>query len=84
MKLVQLIDFLRNRLKKVVLVCAVFLAALVLIDAIPALVDKHHAHTSVEKFPAFWAVVLSTAPSATAPANAVMARPARRSRELIG
>ena len=56
MKLVQLIDFLRNRLKKVVLVCAVFLAALVLIDAIPALVDKHHAHTSVEKFPAFWAV----------------------------
>jgi hypothetical protein len=56
MKLVQLIDFLRNRLKKIVLVCAVFLAALVLIDAIPALVDKHHAHTSVEKFPAFWAV----------------------------
>ena len=56
MKLVQLIDFLRNRLKKVVLVCAALLAALVLIDAIPALVDKHHAHTSVEKFPMFWAV----------------------------
>jgi hypothetical protein len=56
MNLVRLIDFLRLRIRKVVLVCAVLLAALVLIDAIPALVDKHHAHTSVEKFPAFWAV----------------------------
>jgi hypothetical protein len=56
MKLVRHIDFLRNRLKTVVIVCAVGLALLVLIDAIPALVDKHHAHTAVEKFPGFWAI----------------------------
>ena len=56
MKLVRLIDFLRNRLRAVVLWCAVALAALVLIDAIPALVDNHHAHTSIERFPGFWAV----------------------------
>jgi hypothetical protein len=56
MKLVRLIDFLRDRLRTVVLGCAAILAGLVLIDAIPALVDKHHAHTAVEKFPGFWAV----------------------------
>ena len=56
MNLVRLIDFLRNRLRTVVLGCAAVLAALVLLDAIPALVDKHHAHTAVEKFPGFWAV----------------------------
>ena len=55
MKLVRLIDFLRDRLKKVVLVCTIVLVGIVLIDAIPALVDKHHAHTAVEKFPVFWA-----------------------------
>lgn len=56
MNLVRLIDFLRDRPRKVVLWCAVALGLLVLIDAIPALVDKHHAHTAVEKFPGFWAV----------------------------
>lgn len=56
MNLVRLIDFLRDRIKTIVLVGAVVLAALVLIDAIPALVDKHHAHTAIEKIPAFWAV----------------------------
>ena len=56
MNLVRLIDFLRGRLKTVITVCCALLVALVLIDAVPALVDKHHAHTSAEKFPLFWAV----------------------------
>lgn len=56
MKLVRIIEYLRGRLKAVMIVCAIVLAALVLIDAIPALVDKHHAHTEAERIPAFWAV----------------------------
>jgi nucleoside recognition membrane protein YjiH len=56
MKLAQLIQFLRDRLKTVVRVCLVVLAVLVLIDAIPGVVDKEHAHTSAEHWPAFWAV----------------------------
>ena len=56
MKLVQLIEFLRKRLRAVVILCLIALALLVVLDAIPGLVDKeHHAHTSVERFPAFWA-----------------------------
>jgi hypothetical protein len=55
MKLVKLIEFLRNRLKTVIWICCLLLALLVLLDAIPALVDKEHAH-GIEKFPAFWAV----------------------------
>ena len=55
MKLVQLIDFLRDRLKTVVRVCFALLAVLVLLDAIPALVDKEHAHTWIEHVPGFWA-----------------------------
>ena len=56
MKLAKLIEFLRNHLKTVVRVCLVLLAILVLLDAIPAIVDKEHAHTKAEHFPAFWAV----------------------------
>jgi hypothetical protein len=56
MKLVQLIDYLRDRLKTVVRVCFALLAVLVLLDAIPALVDKAHAHTWIERLPGFWAV----------------------------
>ncbi len=56
MNLVRLIDFLRDRLKQVIRVCIAVLALLVIIDAIPAFVDKHHAHTAAEKFPFFWAV----------------------------
>jgi TRAP-type C4-dicarboxylate transport system permease small subunit len=54
MKLAQLIEFLRNRLKTVVRVCLVLLALLVVLDAIPAVVDKEHAHTPAEHWPAFW------------------------------
>jgi len=56
MKLVQLFEFLQNRLKTVVRVCCAVLAVLILLDAIPAIVDKEHAHTQAEHLPAFWAV----------------------------
>ncbi len=56
MKLVQLIEYIRSHLKTVVRICLFVLAALILIDAIPALVDKEHAHTKAEHIPAFWAV----------------------------
>ncbi len=55
MKLAQLIEFLRNRLKAVTLVCLAVLALLALADIL--FVDKEHAHTWAEKHvPAFWSV----------------------------
>jgi hypothetical protein len=54
MKLAQLIEFLRNRLKAVVRVCFGVLALLILVDAF--FVNKEHAHTGPEHFPAFWSV----------------------------
>jgi hypothetical protein len=55
MTLVKLIECLHRRMKAVVRVCLVILALLVIIDAIPGLIAKDHAHTAVERFPAFWA-----------------------------
>jgi len=55
MKLLRLIEFLRRNLKTVIRICVAVLVVLVLADAIPALVDKHHAHTKVEHLPGFWA-----------------------------
>lgn len=56
MNLVRLIDFLRDRLPLVIRICWMILGLLVVIDAIPALVDKHHAHTAPEHIPGFWSV----------------------------
>ncbi len=56
MKLVELIAFLQKHLRTVVRLSLAVLALLVVIDAIPGLVHKEHAHTAVERFPAFWAV----------------------------
>jgi hypothetical protein len=57
MNLISIIEFLRNRLKTVVRLCLVVLAGLVVIDAIPWLVDKKvHAHTWVEHIPGFWSL----------------------------
>jgi len=57
MKLVKLIEYLRQHLKLVVRLCLVVLALLVVVDAIPALVDKsHHAHTAAERLPGFWSI----------------------------
>ena len=54
MKLAQLIEYLRNRLKAVVWVCAGVLALVVLLDVV--LVNKEHAHTRIEHLPGFWSV----------------------------
>ena len=56
MKLVKLIEYLRNHLKTVVRLCAGVLALLVVLDAIPGLVNKEHAHTPAEHWPTFWSV----------------------------
>jgi hypothetical protein len=55
MKLLRLIDFLRDRLKTVLRVAVAVLVLLVVLDAVPALVDKEHVHTAAEHIPAFWA-----------------------------
>jgi hypothetical protein len=54
MKLVKLIEFLRNRLKLLVRICCGFLALLILADAL--FVNKEHAHTAAERLPGFWSV----------------------------
>lgn len=54
MNLVKLITFLRRHQSRLVNVCLVLLVLLVLADAVPALVDKHHAHTKIEHIPGFW------------------------------
>ena len=56
MKLVKIIEWLRSHIKAVVWVACMALVLLVVLDAIPGLVDKEHAHTKAEHFPAFWAV----------------------------
>ena len=56
MNLVNLIQFLRDRLKTVIWISCAVLALVVLLDAIPAVVDKEHAHTGPEHWPGFWAV----------------------------
>jgi len=56
MKLLRFIEFFRARLRATVGVCLALLALLVVVDAIPGVVDKEHAHTAPEHWPAFWAV----------------------------
>jgi hypothetical protein len=56
MKLAKLIEFLRDRLKTLVWISYAILALVVLMDAMPAIVNKEHAHTGPEHWPAFWAV----------------------------
>jgi hypothetical protein len=54
MRLLRLIEFLRSRLRAVVIACLASLGLLALLDAIPGVVDKSHAHTAAERLPAFW------------------------------
>lgn len=56
MIIVKFIEFLRQRLKTVVRVSLAALLLLILVDALPFVVDKHHAHTAVEKLPGFWSI----------------------------
>ncbi len=55
MTLLRLIDFLRDRLPAVIRVGIAALVILLVLDAVPAVVDKEHAHTAAEHVPAFWA-----------------------------
>ena len=52
--IVDLIRFMRLRLKGVIQICCLILALLVLCDAL--LLDKAKAHTAVENMPGFWSV----------------------------
>ncbi len=56
MRLAWLIAFLRRHLKQLIRLSFVALAFLVLYDACPVMVDKHHAHTRAEHLPGFWAL----------------------------
>lgn len=56
MKLVKLIAYLRERQKTLVRLSFGVLALLIVLDAIPAVVDKHHAHTKIEHLPGFWSI----------------------------
>jgi peptidoglycan/LPS O-acetylase OafA/YrhL len=52
--IVNLIQFLRNRLKRVIQVCCVILTLLAGFDAL--FLDKDKAHTLAEHLPGFWAL----------------------------
>jgi len=52
--IVNLIQFMRQHLKRVIRFCWVILALLVFYDAL--LLDKEKAHTAAENLPGFWAV----------------------------
>ena len=54
MNLLKLIQFLRDRLKTVTLVCIAVLVLLALADIF--LVSNDEAHTAAERFPAFWSI----------------------------
>jgi hypothetical protein len=54
--LIRLIDWLSARRPQVVRVSLGALAVLVLLDAVPGVVDKEHAHTWAEHLPGFWAL----------------------------
>lgn len=56
MNMVKWIEFLRARLRTVVRISVIVLAALVVLDAIPGVIGKEHAHTRLERIPGFWAV----------------------------
>lgn len=56
MILIRIIEYLRARTGHLIKVCWGMLALLVVIDALPFVVDKSDAHTAAERLPGFWAV----------------------------
>jgi hypothetical protein len=54
MKLAKLIEFLRDRLKAVKLICIGVLVLLAVVDIL--FVGSKHAHTGIEHIPAFWSI----------------------------
>ena len=55
MKLLTLLEWLVAHRRGLVRVGYAVLALLVVVDAVPLLVDKEHAHTAAERLPGFWA-----------------------------
>ena len=56
MKLVRMIEILRSHLSLLIRLGIAVLILLVVLDALPALVDKEYAHTEVEHLPGFWSI----------------------------
>lgn len=56
MNIIQILEALNRRWKLLVRLFLLVLAVLVVIDAIPALVDKEKAHTTMELLPGFWSL----------------------------
>ncbi len=56
MILIRFIEYLRERSRILAKVGVGLLLALVVLDALPFVVDKSAAHTQVERLPGFWAV----------------------------
>jgi len=52
--IVRLIEFLRSRLRTVIVACLGLLALLVVGDWL--LVGREHAHTAAERWPGFWSL----------------------------
>lgn len=55
-RLVRLLDWIVTHRTGVMRVGGVVLGVLAIVDAMPGLVHKEHAHTAVERLPGFWAV----------------------------
>lgn len=56
MKLLQVIEYLRQHLQTILRISYALLALLIVVDMLPFIVDKEHAHTKVEHWPAFWSI----------------------------
>ncbi|MBI4979422.1 MAG: hypothetical protein HZC28_18240 [Spirochaetes bacterium] len=51
--IVRIIDAMRRHMRAVIVTSCIVMAALIVLGIF---VDKAHAHTEIEKLPAFWAV----------------------------
>ncbi|MCC5835377.1 MAG: hypothetical protein JJU20_11640 [Opitutales bacterium] len=55
MTLIRIIEYLRARSQTLAKLGIVLLVCLVVLDALPFVVDKSEAHTQAERLPGFWA-----------------------------
>lgn len=56
MKLSQIISSLRSPERRLLRTSLIALIVVDLVDAVPAIVNKEHAHTAIEAVPGFWTV----------------------------
>lgn len=56
MNIADILETLNRRWKLLLRLLIVVLILLVIIDTIPALVDKDHAYTALDRIPGFWSV----------------------------